>query len=296
MKYQAELVSQKKDHEFMICFDSDGCVFDTMELKQKECFTPAFIKHFGLQSIAKYARETWEFVNLYSATRGGNRFLALDHVLKLLSGRPEVKSRHVALPTLPELEQWIAEEGAVDTSTLKQKVAKIGSAEFLQLQAWSDEVNERIHDMVHNMIPFPGVEDVLKKAKNKADMMVISLAPLETLMREWRENDISNYFNVIAGQEHGLKADILQTIRSEKKYGNNRMLMIGDAMGDLNAAKRADALFFPIIPGKEEASWITLFNEGLDHFFNDTYAGTYQAELLDEFNKALPVEPVWGHI
>jgi hypothetical protein len=68
----------KPAKEFFIGIDSDGCVFDTMEIKQKECFCPAFIKHFDLQKISKYARETWEFVNLYSTTRGCNRFLAVN--------------------------------------------------------------------------------------------------------------------------------------------------------------------------------------------------------------------------
>jgi hypothetical protein len=33
-----------------------------------------FIKHFHLQAESKYAREVWDFVNLYSKTRGANRF------------------------------------------------------------------------------------------------------------------------------------------------------------------------------------------------------------------------------
>ena len=66
-----------KKHDFFIGIDSDGCVFDTMEVKQKECFCPNFIRHFGFQAASKYAREVWEFVNLYSKTRGCNRFLAV---------------------------------------------------------------------------------------------------------------------------------------------------------------------------------------------------------------------------
>ena len=60
----------KPAKEFFIGIDSDGCVFDTMEIKHKECFAPMFIKHFDLQAVSKYAREVWEFVNLYSKTRG----------------------------------------------------------------------------------------------------------------------------------------------------------------------------------------------------------------------------------
>ena len=67
----------EKRHDFFIGFDSDGCAFDSMELKHKECFCPCFIEHFHCQAISKYAREAWDFVNLYSKTRGCNRWLAV---------------------------------------------------------------------------------------------------------------------------------------------------------------------------------------------------------------------------
>ena len=74
----------KPAREFFIGIDSDGCVFDTMELKHKECFAPMFIKHFRLQTASKYAREVWDFVNLYSKSRGANRFPAVVRALNLL--------------------------------------------------------------------------------------------------------------------------------------------------------------------------------------------------------------------
>ena len=46
---------------YLVCIDSDGCVFDTMEIKHKECFCPAYIEHFGLQAVSKYARDAWDF-------------------------------------------------------------------------------------------------------------------------------------------------------------------------------------------------------------------------------------------
>ena len=75
-----------------------------MEVKQKECFAPMFIKHFHLQAAAKYARQTWEFVNLYSKTRGCNRFPALAFSLNLLRRRPEVIARRVAVADTRALE------------------------------------------------------------------------------------------------------------------------------------------------------------------------------------------------
>src|SRR5882757_5956986 len=91
--------------QFFIGIDSDGCVFDSMEIKHKECFTPMFIKHFHLQAVSKYARETWDFVNLYSKTRGANRFPALSRALNLLRSRPQVIARKVTVPGTQALDE-----------------------------------------------------------------------------------------------------------------------------------------------------------------------------------------------
>ena len=68
-------------HDFLVGIDSDGCAFDTMELKHKECFIPNTINYYNLQAVSKYAREAAEFVNLYSKSRGVNRFPALLETL-----------------------------------------------------------------------------------------------------------------------------------------------------------------------------------------------------------------------
>ena len=86
-----------RQHKFVVGIDSDGCAFDTMEIKHKECFIPNTIFHYNLQPISKYAREAAEFVNLYSKSRGINRFPALIETLQWLQKRPEVKARGVEI-------------------------------------------------------------------------------------------------------------------------------------------------------------------------------------------------------
>ena len=77
------------------------------------------------------------------------------------------------------------------------------------------------------------------------------------------------------------------------KYEQGKILMIGDAPGDMKAAKANDALFYPVNPGDEEESWQRLYEEGLDKFFAGTYAGDYEAKLIAEFDKYLPEVPPW---
>ena len=278
--------------QFFIGIDSDGCVFDSMEIKHKECFAPMFIKHHSLQAVSKYAREVWEFVNLYSKTRGCNRFHALLRALELLRERPEAQARSVVVPSYPALEEWVQRESKLGNATLDAEVAG-GNVGLAQIKVWSDAVNAAVKDIVHGVPPFPLVAETLTAANAQADCMVISQTPIEALDREWAENKLDGLISLIAGQEMGTKTQHLEMAAREKYAGEN-ILMIGDAPGDHAAAAANGALFFPINPGDEEASWQQLHSEGLERFFGGTFAGEYQQALMDEFDRRLPENPPWA--
>ena len=288
MDYVAQLKQLPKKHDYFIGFDSDGCVFDTMEIKHKECFCPAYIKHLGLQPVSKAAREVWDFVNLYSKTRGCNRFFAIQHARDLLRARKDVQARGFKVPELKELDAWVKRETKLGNPALKLEVEKTGNQELKTMLAWSTEVNARVNDMVFGMPPFPFVIDVLEQGQKKADMIVVSQTPLEALVREWEEHQMDGYVGMIAGQEHGTKTEHIRFATAGKGYDAGKILMVGDAPGDYKAAEGNNALFFPIIPGKEEASWAQLAGEGLAKFFAGTFPGEYQKKLLAEFDAALP--------
>jgi phosphoglycolate phosphatase-like HAD superfamily hydrolase len=289
---QKELKDLKPTIEFFIGIDSDGCAFDTMEVKQKECFCPATIKHFHLAAVSKYAREVYEFVNLYSKERGLNRFLALVSVLAQLRDRKEVRDRRVDIETPERLEQWIREETKLSNPVFKKKVAETGDKTLAQVLAWSEEINARIADIVRNVPPFPYVKGTLEKAKDRADMIVVSQTPIEALAREWQEHNIDKFMRAVAGQEYGTKTEHL-ALAAGGKYPSEKILMIGDAPGDLKAATANGALFYPILPGREEESWKRFHDEALDKFFKGAYKGAYENALIDEFDKALPEKPTW---
>lgn len=281
----------KPAREFFIGIDSDGCVFDSMEIKHKECFAPMFIKHFDLQAVSKYAREVWEFVNLYSKTRGANRFPALSRSLNLLRARSQVIARKVHVPDSESVDEWVARETKLGNATLAAEV-KNGNKGLEQVKRWSDAVNAAIEDVVHGVPPFPLVCESLEKLNYKADAMVISQTPADALKREWTENCIEKNVRIIAGQEMGTKTEHIK-FAAVGKYPPAKILMIGDAPGDFKAAKSNGALFFPINPGAEEASWERFLKEGLNRFFAGTYAGDYEAALVKEFDACLPEKPSW---
>ena len=67
----------KKEHDYLICIDSDGCAMDTMNSKHFYCFGPEWVKQYGLEDIQEEALKYWNQINLYSKTRGINRFKGL---------------------------------------------------------------------------------------------------------------------------------------------------------------------------------------------------------------------------
>ena len=279
----------KKQHSFLVAFDSDGCVFDTMELKHKECFIPNIIKYYHLQAVSKYAREAAEFVNLYSKSRGINRFPALIETLEWLAKRPEVIARGVKVEVPPALRDWVASETKLGNPALKKKVESSNDEVLLHALAWSEAVNDDVTAMVENVPPFPKVKECLERLDGVADMIVCSATPNKNLQLEWEEHGMASYVEGhIFGQEAGGKKE---TLRLATQYEPNKVLMVGDAPGDYEAAKANNCLFYPINPGAEEASWERLHTESLDHFLTGAFAGQYQADLIKEFESYLPETP-----
>jgi phosphoglycolate phosphatase-like HAD superfamily hydrolase len=277
-------------HDFFVGIDSDGCAFDTMELKHKECFIPNTINYYNLQAVSKYAREAAEFVNLYSKSRGINRFPALIEVLEWLQKRPEVRARGVHIVIPQAVVKWMSEETKLGNPALEAKVATTDDPQLKQCLAWSKAVNETVARIVRGVPPFPFVRESLQKLTGQADLVVCSATPGEALTKEWNEHDIAKYVVAICGQEVGTKREILV---NAAKYVPHRRLMVGDAPGDYQAAQANDCLFFPVNPGAEEASWQRFFEEGIERFLNGEFAGRYQQELLAEFDEYLPDRPPW---
>ncbi|MGL6194244.1 MAG: HAD family hydrolase [Thermoguttaceae bacterium] len=278
----------------LIGIDSDGCAFDTMELKQKECFIPNTVRFWNLQGVSKYARETVEFVNLYSKSRGINRFPALVEVLELLAVRPEVVARGVKVEVPQSLRDWMNSETKLGNPALIKAVETSNDPGLKQTLAWSEAVNETVDLIVGDGVPpFPLVRESLEKMQGWAEVLVVSATPQAALVREWDNQNMTKYVKSICGQEIGTKKESLEAAKNAGNYPPESILMIGDAPGDYKAAQAVGALFFPINPGKEEQSWELLYSEGLDKFRNGTFAGDYQQHLLEVFNSFLPENPSW---
>jgi phosphoglycolate phosphatase-like HAD superfamily hydrolase len=287
------LVEMEPRHPYLVGIDSDGCVFDTMEVKHKECFIPNIIRYWGLQPVSKYTREAAEFVNLYSKWRGINRWPALVMVFDLVRERPEVQKRGAAVPCADKVREFIASGRPLSNDSLREVVEETQDPELALALAWSEAVNQAVGEVVHGVGPFPFVRESLKALSQRADLIVVSATPTEALQREWEEHDIAQYVRVIAGQEMGTKAEHLK-YAGKGKYAPDHILMIGDALGDLKAARANDAFFYPVRPGSEDESWERFYREALRKVFSGEYAGEYEARLIAEFEACLPETPPWN--
>ncbi|HWE36412.1 MAG TPA: HAD family hydrolase [Isosphaeraceae bacterium] len=290
---QAPLREFRGSRDFFIGIDSDGCAFDTMEVKHKECFIPQIVRSYGLAAISKFAREAAEFVNLYSTSRGVNRFPALTATMDLLQDRPEVRRRGFEVPPLRGLRAWIARETKLANPTLEAEADRTGDPDLRRALEWSEAVNATIREVVRDVPPFPSVRESLAAMRGRADVLVVSATPGEALRREWHEHGLAGDVALIAGQEAGSKAEQLR-LTSSGRYAPGRVLIVGDAPGDRKAAEAVGALFYPIEPGLEDESWARFLGEALPRFFAGTYAGAYMDERLARFEALLPDTPPWS--
>jgi phosphoglycolate phosphatase-like HAD superfamily hydrolase len=288
----------KPKHDFFVGIDSDGCAFDTMGIKQRECFCPWMIGYFGLQPVAQAARECKDFADLFSKTRGANRHKTVKRIIaELLSTHPMVAQYDFEVPDFPHYFKWVDDPNSLlSDAGLSQAIEKAtdpaAKKELQLVLEWSKKVNESIAQIVKGMPPFPYVRQSLERVQPKADIVVVSATPYEALAREWEEHGISGYVAVVAGQEMGTKAQHLN-YATKGKYAKDHVLMIGDAPGDLKAAKANEALFYPINPGDEVASWKRFHDEAFDKFLSGDYAGEYEKQLIAEFDSYLPEKPPW---
>jgi phosphoglycolate phosphatase-like HAD superfamily hydrolase len=293
--HQADLKQFQPTKKFFVGVDSDGCAFNSMEVKHNDCFSVALVRYYGLSAISRQVHQVWDFVNLYSQTRGCNRFKAVMLVMDYLRDMPRVKRSGVPIPELPALREWLKTETTISNPRLKELIETASGArrdELVLLLDWSKGVNKYVEEIVHDLPPFPGMADSLKKLGASADVMVVSATPEEALRREWAEHGIDKLVALIAGQEMGSKTEHL-TLAAKGKYPADQVLMVGDAPGDLKAARDVGALFYPINPGGEEESWARFLGEGIDKFLSGQFGGAYEAKLLEEFTKLLPTDPPW---
>ncbi len=271
------LEDYKRKRSMAVCVDSDGCAMDTMNIKHIRCFGPCMVAEWGLEQWQDAILRRWNVINLYSGTRGINRFRGLAMALK------EIDRQYTPIDGVEELCAWAETAPELSNDAVAKQAER--HPVFAKALHWSRAVNESIEKLPQEEIrPFDGVAEALKAAHEKADVVVVSSANPEAVRAEWKRFGLLEHVDLLCTQEMGSKA---YCIRMLKKKGYDAILMCGDAPGDDAAAAENGVLYYPILVNREGESWKRFMEEGLEKFLRGEFAGGYQQELRDEFNANL---------
>jgi phosphoglycolate phosphatase-like HAD superfamily hydrolase len=271
-----------KGSRHLVAFDSDGTVFDSMEKKQHRCYFPRFIQYFQLKPIGALALEIWDEVNLHSALRGCNRYVALVKVCELLAASSAVRATAVTIPDLTSLKEWLStERDHTLESLIRYYTGTTEDSTLPTVITWSKAVNHDIESHRFNRM-FPTAREVLESLHPRADVAVVSYTPHHLLKKQWEEAGLFSLPDSLQGQDGNGKVSNLVSIA--RRYPDRRhRLYVGDSMVDLEAARIAGMHFFPIFPGQEERYWLELSAKGLPRFFAGHYDGLYEDQLVMRF-------------
>ena len=272
-----------KNSEFLVCIDSDGCAMDTMEIKHRECFGPQWISTYGLGAYFEECMEIWLRINLYSITRGINRFKGLALALKEMEGRGEIRTGGLA-----EFVKWTEEAKELSNPALLALAQKSNSECVEKALLWSIRTNRAIHNLPADDKPFDHVKETMDAMCKEADLVAVSSANGEAVEAEWTKHQLKDDCRMLLCQEAGSKAFCISEL-VKKGYDITKVLMVGDAPGDLDAAVKNGVRYYPILVGKEGESWTRLKEEAVPKLLAGTFDDAYQTSLIQEFEKNLGV-------
>ena len=276
------LQSFEKTKDFLVCIDSDGCAIDSMNIKHINCFGPRMVDEWNLHDWSSQILERWNYVNLFSLTRGINRFKGLVTALK------EIDEKYIKIEDLESLEHWVKTTNELSNNSLSKAIEQTPESICLKKAlSWSNQVNASIKQLPkEEVLPFEMVKEALIFAHNKADIAIVSSANLGAIMDEWERHELLPHVDLVLAQDAGTKAYCIQELL-KKGYDKKNVVMCGDAPGDLDAAKANGVFYFPIKVNLEKESWSEFIADGFDRLLQGTYEGAYQNEKNDEFIKNL---------
>lgn len=265
-----------KKKNYLVCIDSDGCTVDSMDIKHIRCFGPCMVDEWDLQPYREKLLDRWNEINLYSLTRGINRFKGLAAILK------EVDEKISPVRDLDSLLSWVEESDELSNAAILRAAEEMDSQCLKKALRWSETVNQKIRALPPEEIRFfPGAKEAIERLHMTCDIAVVSSANHEAVMEEWSRFGLLEHTDVVLAQNAGTKTNCIRALL-EFGYDTDKVLMIGDALGDMEAADRNGVLYYPILAGHEKESWQGI-TEGLKHLTDSTYEGEYQRKLKTRF-------------
>lgn len=273
-----ELKDYLKQKDYLICVDSDGCAIDSMDIKHIRCFGPCMVDEWNLEEWKDEILARWNDINLYTLTRGINRFKGLSMALQ------EINEKYVKIEDLETLVHWVETTNELSNNSLQKEIyKKPESISLNKALSWSNAVNTSIKALPEEeILPFGKVFEALEFAHVRADVAIVSSANLGAVLAEWERHKLLPHTDVVLAQNAGTKAYCIGELL-KRGYERNRVLMCGDSLGDLEAAQQNGVLFYPILVKKEKESWEEFIDKGFNKLIDGTYQGLYQEERINAF-------------
>lgn len=278
--------------ETFVALDSDGCIVDTMAAKQHGFLQPLMIKHLGLtEAQSEVYKACADYVNLYSVTRGISRFKAILLNFEHYNTHPTTLANGWDKIPTEDLQAFVESGLPLGNNGVKEWLVNHPSQMLEKLLAWSLDVNATIVASGATFPAYEGARKALKRMTGCSHNGIVSQSPEAVLREDWGRQGLLEYVEHIAGQEKGLK--VAQLTLLTQGIDRQNVLMIGDAPGDLEAARAFGCRFYPIIPGEEEASWATFNSVVYDAFIHHTFSSEAEARYIEAFEHRLPSTPPW---
>ncbi len=126
------------NHDYLVCFDSDGTVMDTMTVKHSQCLCPSLVEVWELRAWETPVTQLWHDINLHQITRGVNRFKALALALRA------VNDKYIPIDGLADLEAWVSSGSTLSGNALEIFAANSHSEALKKALLWTEMVNEKI--------------------------------------------------------------------------------------------------------------------------------------------------------
>ena len=276
--------SFERKHDYLVCVDSDGCVMDTMNCKHFHCFGPCMVTEWGLEAWKEEILDRWNVINLFSMTRGINRFKGLAMALG------EINEKYKPITGIAALQYWADTAPALSNDAVAKAAADATDADTkLVLEkalSWSKAVNAAIVELDEALkVPYDGAKEGLAAAHTFADVAMVSSANRDAVEEEWGKFGLLEHTDIVLAQDVGSKA---ACIKEMLKFGYDldKVVMIGDAPGDCDAAEKNGVYYYPILVNHEKESWDEAISVAFGKLRDGEYPD-YGAKKKQEFLKNL---------
>jgi phosphoglycolate phosphatase-like HAD superfamily hydrolase len=257
---------------------------DTMNCKHFHCFGPCMVDEWELGEWKDAILERWNVINLFSMTRGINRFKGLAMALG------EIHRQYTPIAGIEALQHWADTAPALSNDAVaKAAEAATDPAAKLVLSkalSWSKAVNAAIVKLPEALkVPYNGAKEGLAAAHSFADVAMVSSANRDAVEEEWGKFGLLEHTDIVLAQDVGSKA---ACIAEMLKFGYDpaKVVMVGDAPGDCDAAERNGVHYYPILVNHEEESWDEAITVAFSKLQEGSYAA-YGAQKKQEFLRNL---------